>query len=86
MDRYFFHIDYGETSRDLEGTVLPNPDAARTAAVHLLGEVLRDTADEFWAKPDVTVTVTDDADLTLWTLTVAGGEAASVARARVRPG
>jgi len=86
VERYFFHIDYGEFSRDSEGTSLPNLRAARGAAVQLLGEILRDAGDEFWAKPDLIVTVTDSTDLTLWTLPVSGDDAPSVSRNRALSG
>ena len=82
MDRFFFHIDYGETTRDDVGTELPNLQAARSAAVELVGEMLRDQRDQFWAKPDLTVTVADARNLTLWTLTVTGCQAPSVTLAR----
>lgn len=72
MSRYFFHIDYGELTRDEDGTLFPSHNAARAAAVNLLGELLRDEGDQFWGKPNVTITVADEAGVTLWTLTVEG--------------
>ena len=78
MDRYFFHIDFGEVTRDEDGTELPSLLAAKAATVHLVGELLKDEGDAFWAKPDLTVTVTDASNLTLWTLSATGMEAASV--------
>jgi hypothetical protein len=80
MSRYYFHIEYGEYSPDMVGTEFASHAAARTAAVTLLGELLRDKRDAFWAKPDVVVTVTDELGLTLWTLSVTASIAPSVAR------
>ncbi|MFN3511913.1 MAG: DUF6894 family protein [Phenylobacterium sp.] len=84
MERYFFHVTYGETTRDNEGFLLPSLQEARAAAVQLLGEMLRDQGDSFWAKPDLVVTVTNADNLTLWTLSVTGAEAASVSMGRLR--
>ncbi len=78
MERYFFHVEYGEHFHDVSGTLLPTPAAARSAAVSLLGEMLRDEGDRFWSKPDVIVTVTDASGLTLWTLTAYGRESGAV--------
>ncbi len=78
MELYFFHVEYGEYFQDLSGTPLPSPTAARSAAVSLLGEILRDESDRFWSKPEVTVTVTDSKGLTLWTLSTSGREAATL--------
>lgn len=72
MERFYFHVDYGEHTADPEGTLLPGPEAARTAAVGLLGEILRDQASSFWAKPEITVTVEDARGATLWVLHTAG--------------
>jgi hypothetical protein len=77
MDRYFFHIDYGETSRDDEGTELPNLGAARNAAVNLVSELLRDDGDTFWVKPDLTVTVADATGLVLWRIETLGSASAA---------
>ena len=58
--------------------------AALEPAARLVGEILRDKGDEFRAKLDLTVTVTDPNDLTLWTVNVAGTEAPRVSVARPR--
>lgn len=85
MERYFFHIDYGEVSRDREGTEYPSLEAAKNATVKVLGEILKDEGDKFWTKPDLTVTVTDATNLTLWTISASGMEAASVKSHLPRP-
>ena len=51
---------------------------ARTMAVRTAGDLLRDAGDKFWAMPDLTVTVADKTDLTLWTISVTGQETAGV--------
>lgn len=82
MDRFFFHIDYGQHFRDSEGTAFPDLRAARGEAVRLLGELLRDEGDEFWTKPNVKVTVTDATGLVLWTLETSGQQSPAVSAGR----
>lgn len=82
MGRYFFHVDYGQHFADGEGLDLEDLQTARRESVRLLGEMLRDEADGFWAKPDILVTVTDKNNLTLWTLSAFGVEASSASVAR----
>lgn len=79
MERFFFHVAYGETSLDNEGVLLPSLGAARAAAVTLVGDMLRDEGDRFWIKPDLTVTVADSEARTLWTLSVTGQAAGATA-------
>ena len=74
MNRYFFHINYGELSRDVTGTELSSLTEAKASAVAMLGEMLRDEAAAFREKPDLTITVADENDLTLWAVTVMGQE------------
>ena len=78
MGRYFFHIDYGETSLDIEGSEL----ADLGAAVNLVSELLRDEGDRFWAKPDLTVTVADAEGLVLWRIETVGSAPAATLRDR----
>lgn len=86
MELFFFHIQYGEMIRDEEGVVLPGLNAARSAAVSMVGQMLRDDDDRFWAKPDLTVTVADGDNRTLWTLSVTGRASSSGAAALGLPG
>jgi hypothetical protein len=83
MERFFFHIEYGEYQRDMEGSLLPNERVARVEAVKMVGRLLEDEADAFWDKPAITVTVTDEWGLTLWNIEVQG--AASAVRRLKRP-
>ena len=76
MQRFFFHIDHGEPQRDTEGTELPGLAAARAEAVRLVGRLLEDAGDSFWAMPSINLTVTDGSGLALWSIDVAGTPAA----------
>jgi len=68
MPRYFFHTEDGRRFPDKEGTDLPDIGAARSAAIMVLSEVLRDNPDEFWTHERFKVTVTDEAKRTLFTI------------------
>lgn len=72
MNRYYFDIENGRSSRDEEGTEFANQKGVRLEAVELLGQVLRDRSGSFWDDPELTLTVRDDADLILMHLTVLG--------------
>jgi hypothetical protein len=80
MPRYFFHTQDGKTITDEEGLELSDSAAARTEAVRLLGEILREGPDEFWQTEHLALTVTDHEGLTLFVLT------ASALRAPAMPG
>jgi hypothetical protein len=86
MKRFFFHIDLGGYDRDDEGTEFNDLASARASAACLLGELLRDKGDAFWAKPDATVTVTDAEGVVLWKIEAVGTEAAAVAGMQVSGG
>lgn len=72
MQRFFFHIEHGETSQDLEDTLLSGPDEARTACAALLGEILRESPAGFWVKPSIAVSVEDEAGEVLWKIDALG--------------
>ncbi|QGY05541.1 hypothetical protein MMSR116_29340 [Methylobacterium mesophilicum SR1.6/6] len=44
MPRFFFSVHNGRSELDTEGTELTSHHAARLAAVHMAGELLRDEA------------------------------------------
>ena len=67
---------------DEEGTVLPSDDAARLEAVRVLGELLREQPELFWAHECFRVTVTDDDGLTLFVLDLGVVTAAAAAARR----
>lgn len=54
---------------DIEGTVLPDLQAARTEAVRFSAALLNDSAEEFWAGEHWFMEVHDEFDLPLFTLT-----------------
>lgn len=69
MPRYFFHVCDGGSYEDLQGTELPNLEAARKEAVRFSGALLIDHSTEFWNTGQWQMRVTDDANLTLFQLT-----------------
>ena len=69
MPRYFFHIHYGCSIRDPEGTELPDIYVAQAEAVRLSGALLRDLGAKFWDEKDWKLEVTDGLDQTLFILT-----------------
>jgi hypothetical protein len=71
-ERFYFHVDHGAYDQDLVGTVLADAAAARSEAVQLIGRLLADDGDAFWEKPTLSVVVTDEWGLRLWTIYVAG--------------
>lgn len=81
MPRYFFHIDDGQPFRDADGTVLPDVEAARVEATRVLAHHLKDHPRQLWHDGVLTVTVQDQAGLTLFMVTVSGHEAAAMSRA-----
>ena len=72
MARYHFCIDGDGHMDDQMGVELPNLVAARRQAATLVGELLRDRPDEFWAVARLRATVTDDDGRTLFTIKVEG--------------
>jgi hypothetical protein len=72
MDRFFFDIEDGGSSRDNEGTELPDLRGARDSAHQMLGQELCDRGGSFWEDPELRLTVRDANDLILMRLTVFG--------------
>jgi len=78
MPRYYFHITDGQRFDDLQGTELPDLASARMEALRFASGLLADAKPNFWTGEEWTMRVTDDADLTLFTLMfVATNSAAS---------
>jgi hypothetical protein len=69
MPRFFFHVRDGQTYVDLQGTVLADIDAAKREAVRFAGHLLSDQPDTFWEGTEWVLRVTDEKDLTLFSLT-----------------
>jgi hypothetical protein len=75
MPRFFFHVEDGESYTDLQGTELPDIEAARHEAVRFAAALLHDQAERFWDSTEWRVRVTNDVDLTLFELTFFGTQA-----------
>jgi hypothetical protein len=48
MPRYFFNVEDGYSSPDLEGVELPDIYSAQAQAIRMSGEILRDMGAKFW--------------------------------------
>jgi hypothetical protein len=68
MPRYFFHVHDGSSTRDGEGTELPDIYAAQEQAILLSGELLREVGGKFWDGETWSLEVTDEAGRTLFIL------------------
>jgi hypothetical protein len=68
MPRYFFHVENGASPPDTDGVELPGLIEAREQAASLAGAVLHECAGQFWDGQPWSVRVTDDKNLTLFTL------------------
>lgn len=68
MPRYFFHVTDGYSTRDDEGTELPDIYTAQDQAIRTSGELLRDMGGEFWNGTEWKLEVTDEQGQTLLTL------------------
>jgi hypothetical protein len=68
MPRYFFHVHDGSSTRDNEGTELPDIFAAQEEAILLSGELLREMGGKFWNGEEWSLEVTDEAGRILFIL------------------
>ena len=82
MMRYFFHTDDGRSFFDDEGLALPSLRTAKIEAARLFGELVRDQPEEFWSTGELTLTVTDETRLVLFTLEVTANESAAASTCR----
>ncbi|QGN54634.1 hypothetical protein [Novosphingobium sp. Gsoil 351] len=76
MPLFYFHID-GE-GLDANGCEYDDLATAKCAAVKMAGEILCDESDHFWDRMEWRMTVTDESDLSLFSLTFFATEAASI--------
>jgi len=60
MPRYFFHVIDGHEMRDTVGTVLAGEAEARTEAIVVSGEMLKDLGGAFWNNGQWQVRVEDE--------------------------
>lgn len=72
MPRYFFHVKDGANLSDLEGTVLPDNDAAKLEAVTSAGGMIADFGAKFWSSGDWNMTVVDEVGRTVCVLSLNG--------------
>ncbi|HVV33924.1 MAG TPA: hypothetical protein VHC73_11915 [Vitreimonas sp.] len=70
MPRYFFHTTNGKRTPDAEGIDLVDVSAARTTAIRLAGELLKDAPDLLCETTDLKVDVTDGNAATLFSVLV----------------
>jgi hypothetical protein len=68
MPRYYFHSEDGRCFPDESGTEFENLEAAKIAAVTILGELLKEDAREFWSTESFRLTVTNESGLILFIL------------------
>ena len=68
MPRYFFHTEDGRRLSDMEGSELADERTARNEAVCVLGQMMREDPEGFWAHGIFRLTVADAAGATLFTL------------------
>ena len=60
MPRYFFHVIDGDEMLDSVGTVLAGETEARTEAIVVSGEMLKDLGGTFWNNGEWQVRVEDE--------------------------
>jgi hypothetical protein len=61
VPRYFFHVIDGKDIPDNDGTELADSEEARSEAVVLSGELLRDLGSQFWNSSEWQIHVEDEA-------------------------
>lgn len=79
MSRYFFHLDDDNFGPDTEGVLLRGFSEARLEAVKSLARHLLDGSSRLDADDELSMTVTDDDGLILFTLTVIGQHSMAMA-------
>jgi hypothetical protein len=78
MPRFFFHVDDGFSTRDHEGTELPDIFAAQEQAIGLSGELLREIGAKFWNGMAWSLTVTDEGEGVLFVLRFSADEGTAI--------
>ena len=85
MARFFFHLADGKSVPDEEGFELPDVEASRAEALHLLAQSLLDRPADFWAARDWQLTVADEGGLALYTVQVFASDSPSLLVAAPKP-
>ena len=75
MPRYFFHVYDGFSTKDNEGTELPDIFHAQEEAIRLSAALLGEMGAKFWDGTDWRLEVTDEAGRLLFTLRFSAEEA-----------
>lgn len=78
MPRFFFHVNDGFSTRDHEGTELPDIFAAQEQAIGLSGELLREMGAKFWDGTAWSLTVTDESGAVLFVLRFSADEGTAI--------
>lgn len=72
MTRYFFHSQTDTRSTDTDGEEFATPAEARKEAIRMAGEMLKTAPEPFWSSRPWEITITDQAGLIMWVLSVHG--------------
>jgi hypothetical protein len=80
MSRYFFHTKDGRCIADEDGTELPNQGFARIEAIKLMGELLTNFPEKFWETGSLSVIVSNQDRLTLFTIDCCSADAPAMQR------
>ena len=75
MPKFYFNT---EGQVDDEGTELESLAIAKCQAIKMAGEIICDEAESFWEKAEWTLTVSNEAGLTLFQLSIVGTESPAV--------
>jgi hypothetical protein len=79
VPRYFFHVHDGTSTRDDEGTELPDIFAAQEEAIRMSGALLGEMGAKFWDGDEWSLEVTDGAGRLLFTLRLSAEEGPDLA-------
>jgi hypothetical protein len=72
MPIYHFKVEDGHPPMTSDAEELKGLPEARSQAVKMMGQITSDASETFFDHPECTMTVTDDADLTLFELHLDG--------------
>lgn len=82
MPRYFFHVQDGYSSPDLDGSELPDIYTAQAQAIRMSGEILRDMGAKFWDGTEWNMKVADEGGQVLFLLRFSAEEQPPLTEAR----
>jgi hypothetical protein len=77
MARYLFHTQTDTRITDDEGVELPTESEARAQAIITCGQMMKDAPDAFWGSRPWNVTVTNEAGLIMWEISMDGVSSAA---------